>query len=158
MANRLTEIERQSLLSEWRHVPSRLNPTDEVSRGVSTRSFVKSSRWLTGPEFFQKPENDWLEQLKDKFDLRDNSPMFERKENVVGAAILAPKIIDSPVDRLIKYFSSWHKLKRAVALWITFADYIRLLKAQGSSKSETKASKLHDISVDELKEGEIHDW
>ena len=99
-----------------------------------------------------KPENHWPEQLKDKIDLPDDSPMFERKVNVVSAVISGNKIVDSPVDRLIKYFSSRHKLKRAVAWWIRFADYIRMLKMQGSSKSETRASKFHDISEDELKE------
>ena len=155
VANRLAEIERQSLVSEWRHVPSRLNPADEVSRGVSAQSFVKSSRWLTGPEFLLKPENHWPEQLKDKIDLPDDSPMFERKVNVVSAVISANKIVDSPVDHLIKYFSSWHKLKRAVAWWIRFADYIRMLKVQGSSKSETRVSKFQDISANELREAEI---
>ena len=155
VANRLAEIERQSLVSEWRHVPSRLNPADEVSRGVSAQGFVKSSRWLTGPEFLLKPENHWPEQLKDKIDLPDDSPMFERKVNVVSAVISANKIVDSPVDHLIKYFSSWHKLKRAVAWWIRFADYIRMLKVQGSSKPEIRASKFHDISANELREAEI---
>ena len=155
VANRLAEIERQSLVSEWRHVPSRLNPADEVSREVSAQGFVKSSRWLTGPEFLLKPENHWPEQLKDKIDLPDDSPMFERKVNVVSAVISANKIVDSPVDHLIKYFSSWHKLKRAVAWWIRFADYIRKLKVQGSSKPEIRASKFHDISANELREAEI---
>ena len=113
MANKLAEIERQSLVLEWRHVPSRLNPADEVSRKVSAQSFVKSWRWLTGSEFLLKPENHWPEQLKDKIDLPDDSPMSERKVNV-SEVISLNKIVDSPVD-LIKYFLLWHKLKRAVA-------------------------------------------
>ena len=68
--------------------------------------------------------------------------MFERKVNVVGAMISVNEMVDSPVNCLIKNFLSRHKLKRGVALWITFADYIRLLRVSTSSKSET--SKFRD--------------
>ena len=39
VANRLAEIERCSQVKNWRHVPSKLNPADEISRGVLRKSF-----------------------------------------------------------------------------------------------------------------------
>ena len=51
VANRLAEIERKSKIASWRYVPSEINPADEVSRGVKSELFVKSSNWLQGPQF-----------------------------------------------------------------------------------------------------------
>ena len=80
VANRLAEIERHSHVSEWRHVPSRLNPADEVSRGLPASTFARSSRWLTGPEFLLKSESEWPDHLNDKLSLPDDSPLFEKNQ------------------------------------------------------------------------------
>ena len=63
VANRLAEIERSSCIENWRYVPIKINPADEVSRGVSANKFVKRSQWLTGPDFIWKSVKDWPDQL-----------------------------------------------------------------------------------------------
>jgi len=40
VANRLAEIERSSKIENWQYVPTKLNPADEVSRGVKAKWFV----------------------------------------------------------------------------------------------------------------------
>ena len=54
----------KSLVSEWRHMPSRLNFVDEVSRGVSARSFVKSLGLAYWPLILLKSVNQRPQQLK----------------------------------------------------------------------------------------------
>ena len=37
--------------SHWRHVPTKLNPADLISRGTSVRQLAKSKLWLEGPPY-----------------------------------------------------------------------------------------------------------
>ena len=149
VANRLAEIERHSHVSEWRHVPSKLNFADEVSSGLPAGTFVRSSRWLTGREFLLKSENEWSDQSETKLSPPDDSPLFERKVNVVTTLVSTEEaVVDPPMDQFVKYFSSWHKLKRAAAWWVRLADYIRQPAGVLSKKSV-------EIGVDELQEAEL---
>ena len=119
VANKLAEIEKHSHVSERRHVPSKLNPADEVSRGSPASTFVRSSRWLSCPEFLLKSENKWPDQLKGKLSLPDDSPLFERKVNVVTTLVSTTEaVVDPPMAQFVKYFSPGHKLKRAAAWWV----------------------------------------
>ena len=77
MANRLAEIETYSDVNSWRYVPTKLNSADEVSRGSSSSSFCQNSRWLIGPEFLWKGEEDWPEQLEKQADLPDSFCLLE---------------------------------------------------------------------------------
>ena len=51
VANRLAIIEKHCNASQWRHVPTKLNPADVASRGASVNSIVSHNPWLSGPEF-----------------------------------------------------------------------------------------------------------
>ena len=44
VANRIAKIERNTHIENRRHVPTKLNPADEVSRGVQANRFVKKSK------------------------------------------------------------------------------------------------------------------
>ena len=64
VANRLAEIDRCSDARSWNYVPSKINPTDDVSRGVTAKSLVKSSKWLRGPNVLWKTSEEWPKQLE----------------------------------------------------------------------------------------------
>ena len=36
---------------QWHYIDSRSNPADDASRGLSADAFLRSERWLQGPEF-----------------------------------------------------------------------------------------------------------
>ena len=46
VANRLTEVDLCSEERNWSYVPSKMNPADDVSRGVTAKSLVESLKWL----------------------------------------------------------------------------------------------------------------
>ena len=107
VANRLAEIERHSHVPEWKYVPSKLNPADEVSKGLPAGTFVRSSRWLTGPEFLLKSKNESPDQLEGKLSPPHDSPLFERQLNVVTTLVSTKEaVVDPPMDRFVKHFSS----------------------------------------------------
>ena len=41
-----------------------MNPADEVSRGISAKRLVKSGKWLTGPDFLYKAQDQWPTEEK----------------------------------------------------------------------------------------------
>ena len=54
VANRVSEILENSSCRQWRHVPGRLNPANECSRGMSATGLSSQHRWFTGPNESQK--------------------------------------------------------------------------------------------------------
>ena len=149
VANRLAGIEKHSGVSEWRHVPSKSNPADEMSRGLPASTFVRSSPWLTGSKFLLKSESEWPDQLEGKLGKLNDSPLFETKANVLTILVsIKEAVVDPPMDRFVKYFSSWHRLKRAAAWLVSFADY-------ALRTAEVLSKKFVEIGVDELQEAEL---
>ncbi|XP_071954122.1 uncharacterized protein [Antedon mediterranea] len=59
VANRIHTIRESSESSQWRYVESKCNPADDASRGLDFRHLVQSQRWLNGPDFLWKSEENW---------------------------------------------------------------------------------------------------
>lgn len=55
--NRITEICELTLPTQWRHVPGKINPADEASRGQQPASFVQQ-RWWERPQWILD-KNSW---------------------------------------------------------------------------------------------------
>ena len=51
VANRVQVIREASDVSQWRYIETKVNPADDASRGLEVNKFLKSQRWLNGPEF-----------------------------------------------------------------------------------------------------------
>lgn len=58
VANRVAEIQELTTNAFWRHVSSKDNPADIVSRGIAAGE-LSSSIWFSGPSFLQKTEEFW---------------------------------------------------------------------------------------------------
>jgi len=56
---RVAEILKLSKKDEWNHVSGSENPEDLGSRGVSSSFLCQSKLWWEGPEWLQKGENFW---------------------------------------------------------------------------------------------------
>ena len=59
VAYRAGEIQSLTQPAQWRYAPSKKNPADLVSRGLSIDQLNKSSQWLSGPEFLKKSLKNW---------------------------------------------------------------------------------------------------
>ena len=134
--------------SQWRHVDSKSNPADDVSRGQTATEMIDNKRWLQGPSFLWLDESDWP---KSPFlrDLKDEDPEVKTKKDVV--TIYATSKLDqtSVVDMLLERRSSWHNLKKDVAWLLRVKEYLR-----------SKANKLRtpdmqkQLTVDEMSRSE----
>lgn len=139
VANRIAKIHDHTEPSQWKHVSTEQNPADYVSRGMSAKELKDSTLWQNGPEFLAKPEEHW-----------PNQPHLE-SENEAMEIKKTPQIyscnadVNSPTDKFITSYSSWHRLKKAVA-------WILRLKSNLRHKEEIETNKY--LTVDELNRAE----
>ena len=54
---RVAEIQSTFESATWRHVPSDLNPADDLSRGITVSEM--NGRWMNGPVFLTKEPEEW---------------------------------------------------------------------------------------------------
>ena len=79
VANRMAEIEKYTKIGSWRYVPSKQNPADCLSRGLTTIELLKSLSWLCGPAFLSKLPSRWPPQLAKIVDFPLEFPLYERR-------------------------------------------------------------------------------
>ena len=148
VSNRLEIIHDGSSPSQWRYVSSGLNPADDSSRGRQTR------RWLEGPAFLWKDDKEWPERPEVRVPAGDPevkqaacktffiSASTEEDQTESGS--------ESVVHKLAAHFSSWYRLKKAVA-WLTRLRTLLLHRVRLGRTSGTTSGKL---TVDELNNAE----
>ena len=68
VANRVGEIQNDTKIENWRHVPTDQNPADIPTRFPEVQDLSKNSLWWNGPAFLQKPESEWPEKFKPPID------------------------------------------------------------------------------------------
>jgi len=59
VSNRVSEIQSLSNSSEWRHIRTKENPADLLSRGLMPRQLKASSLWWRGPPWLMSEEQEW---------------------------------------------------------------------------------------------------
>ena len=126
VANRMAEIERYTEINSWRYVPSKQNPADCLSKGLTTIQLLKSSSWLCGPAFLSKPPSQWPPQLAKLIDLPLEFLLYERRERVFSVLDATSSEQRLPANALISAFSSLYRLKRAVGWWRRYFVFLRL--------------------------------
>ncbi|XP_071832390.1 uncharacterized protein [Apostichopus japonicus] len=115
VANRIAIIHDGSDVHQWRYVPSKLNPADHASRGLSADDLLTKEDWLNGPEFLHQTEDFW--PCEDDSNDADSDRECE-KEVSVSAVTMTDETQKNPVEKLLEYHSEWNKLKRSVAWWL----------------------------------------
>lgn len=82
--------------------------------------FLETRRWLEGPEFLWKHEENWPQT---KLDISLDSGDREVRKEAVAYAVTVNAA--SPTDQLISHYSDWMRLKRAVAWYLKLKDWIK---------------------------------
>jgi len=59
VANRIGEIQRLTAPDHWKYVPTKQNPANIASRGISVSKLACESLWWNGPEFLMLPKGQW---------------------------------------------------------------------------------------------------
>ena len=124
VANRVTEILDVTSPEQWRHVPGRENPADELSRGVLPADLKTDDRWFNGPGFLKLEPEGWPRKL-------DSQPPTE--ELVEEHSVLSIFSKETcTIRRVLERSSTWIHAVRVVAYVLRFISRIRLHNKQTS--------------------------
>ncbi|XP_065182163.1 uncharacterized protein LOC135812873 [Sycon ciliatum] len=112
IGNRVSELQRATKPSQWRHVPGKQNPADKGTRGLAAEALASDQEWWHGPKFLAKSADTWPQQPQpvQTVDL----PGEVQREST----FMAEKGFTSPavVERLQpEQYSRWQQLARITA-------------------------------------------
>ncbi|PFX12674.1 hypothetical protein AWC38_SpisGene23328 [Stylophora pistillata] len=110
VANLVGEIEASTNPEQWRFVPTKQNPSDLLTRGLSVSALAEEDKWWSGPTFLKQDPSEWPEnKIETKrvldVEMRKSHQMKRRTEE---RAFLS----SSSEDRLEpRRYSSWNIIK-----------------------------------------------
>ncbi|XP_068200638.1 uncharacterized protein [Palaemon carinicauda] len=108
VTNRVKVIKDFSENTQWRYVQSKENPADIASRGFTSQQMLNSNIWFDGPYFLKGPEELWKNDMPHGVvELEGSTSFAVHPEDGEGNA----------VDKFLEYYSSWHRLRMAVAVY-----------------------------------------
>ena len=119
VSNRVSEIQELSAQVAWRHVPTKENPADIVSRGCNVDELVDSI-WFNGPNFLLKESKSW--PVNEHFRLTAEKSKKNRKTNVCFA--VKEKEVNYIV-KLMENYSLYVKMIRVFSNVFRFLDITR---------------------------------
>ncbi|XP_058628316.1 uncharacterized protein LOC131538457 [Onychostoma macrolepis] len=141
VVNRITTILKHSQTSQWRYVNSNLNPADHVSRGQTVEAFLNSESWLSGPSFLLCAQDQWPKN-PDPVLLDIDGSEVKREVRALVIQTQEPK---DATKQLMTYYSSWTKLKRAVAWFLKFKDLLKELKAKRKESNSHGENRMNQF-------------
>ncbi|XP_064639523.1 uncharacterized protein LOC135495051 [Lineus longissimus] len=119
VANRVQEIRDSTSPSNWRYVDTDQNPADYASRGMSVSELKDCSVWWKGPPFLK---TGILPTPEDHHPVSPEDP--ELKKTVLRTKVDVVQYGD--MTYRFDYYSSWFRLKRAVAICKKYMEKLRL--------------------------------
>lgn len=135
VANRVGEIQRLTDPENWRHVTSRNNPADILSRGLLPNELIDSSLWWHGPSFLSKPECEWP---GGEFNI--NQDELPEQKRVSVAVTLTDRNI---VGDLLNKFSNLNKACRILAYCLRIFTSLRSRFSTLAISAEEISNSLH---------------
>ena len=135
-ANRLTEIHEKSDPAQWRHVPSKDNPADLASRGMTAVLGESMKMWLHGPAFLTNDQEHW--------------PRTPGLPTSIDEAVLTQVSVElhSTLQQMLQRFSSFNRLKRSVGWLVRFKSYLMKRKDGAVSTEPLSAEELDAAEED----------
>ena len=149
VANRVAMIHNCSHPGQWHYIESKVNPADDVSRGVTVDQFLKNLSWSQGPEFLWKADEPWTTpQNKDYLISYDDK---EVKRTVEAYVTQVNEV--NMTSLLFSKFSEWFKLKRSVAWLIRYKNWLKK-KNHDQELQRNPELRRKWLSVEEIIEAE----
>lgn len=133
VANRVSEIQDNVSPDRWQHIPTKLNPADIASRGMTFNELRDSSLWWHGPPFLSNSMDQWprktsvriktaLPETRKKMKLFYCNPWLQ-KESLISKFSSLNKLL-----RVTAYCLRWSKHRRTQEVVITASELDYTLK------------------------------
>nr|XP_041632098.1 uncharacterized protein LOC121502487 [Drosophila kikkawai] len=114
----------------WRHVPSRQNPADILSRGCTPIELMESKLWSEGPQFVLTDSSTWPD---------DSPPVKELPERRRSALVLSQEM---DISHSCKFGNSFWRMQRVFGYIYRFLQ--RVSKDRVRHKGELTVEEIKD--------------
>lgn len=155
VAHRVGEIQSSSNPAQWKHIPTKLNPADHITRGLTIKDFQCNSLWWNGPAFLKEDLSKWPVS-----DIAMEKPLCsETREQ--QQTYLTNKLLNKNIHKNFglqnmnkdedwrlqpERFSSWTRLTRIYAWIYRFLNNCRLPKNKRTNEA-LSAEEIHDAEM-----------
>lgn len=120
VANRVGKILDHTNPSQWRYVTTTQNTGDIASRGMTADELLTEDRWCGGPAFLYMERSNWPKQPP--FNCVELEEMAEVKKSPL---VYSVRIDDDHLGKFWNYYSTWHRMKRAVVWLLRIRQMLR---------------------------------
>lgn len=127
VANRVEHILEITYAHQWKHVQTKENPADLLSRGISAKDLRSNNLWWNGSQWLTSESVAWKESVYE---------VSEQELPETKAVRLALVSIE-PLKDLLQHYSNWTKLIRATAWMSRFKMYLVSREKMPKSKYRT---------------------
>lgn len=134
--NRVIEINKNSDKESWHWVPSKDNPADLISRGVTADKLLDSTLWWAGPNWLSKQKGEWPIQKPKSLNLPNTN--LELNEQVLCNTVLPTS------DFFNELYNKWSNLSKLVRVFAYVRRFIKNLKDVNKIKSCLTTNELND--------------
>ena len=121
VANRVQRIRDCTDKNQWKYIETETNPSDAASRGITADDTEKVQVWFKGPSFLWKQEDEWETKQPSSMSL-ENDPEIQSTAYLNVTTIYTEEHL---LDRLLRLFSDWLKMKRILAIMVAFINKCR---------------------------------
>lgn len=132
VSNKVAVIHDGSLPSQWKYVDTASNPADDATRGLEAKRMLSQTRWIQGPNFLWEHESRWPVEAEANPDLLKDDKELKRE---VRTCVIKADVQKDMFDKLLKRYSCWPRLKKAVAWLVRFKNWLldhRQIKTQAN--------------------------
>ena len=95
-------------------MPTKSNPADDASRGMSADDLLQSKHWMNGPEFLLQTSDTWPKWNDDTDGITEDDVEVKGMVQSNSVNISNERGMTSLI---FSHFSSWNRLKKAIS-WI----------------------------------------
>ena len=111
VANRVGKIQSLTDPEQWRHVPTKQNPADLLTQGLSVSALTEAETWWNGPLFLVQEETEWPEK-KMKFRVE---PEIEVRKQYQGESEQVSTFLSTTKEDCLDPTRCWTRLTRLTA-------------------------------------------
>ncbi|XP_075150685.1 uncharacterized protein LOC142224785 [Haematobia irritans] len=140
VANRIASIQDNTTPEQWRHVSSKDNPADIISRGSDPHQLKQTTQWMLGPFFLHGDEKHWPPAFLPSPD----SISTERKQNLHNLMLAADA---ENFLYKINHRNSLKTLQRIVAYVLRFIKNSKTRKENRQNRPTLTPLELHDSLI-----------
>ena len=144
VGNRVGFIRQLTQPEQWHHIAGKENPADILTRSL-TYDRLDKDKWFYGPIFLRDYKCNWPKGHVRQIALDTDDPEVRQSPtqhvslNAVDCNHGEPR--QTALSVIMSHFSSWLKMKRALAWWIRFLNFLR-----NGKQGETSPLSVQEVS------------